>query len=226
MAAGILRVCTQPSHGRQRGEGGGGTSPGCHSLLGTPLVLPPVQNGSGPPWVTWPKLQESQGRHSCHAVINYLIKRALASAQVPSHLEPSGILRVDGKRPDWTTAPPWKHGRALVWDATYTDTYDPSHVAIAAREAGAVAEQAEKRKTEEYAHLSVSHHFMPFAVETSGVFESEALSLLDDIGRQIRAETGKPRSLQSLLQGTSVAIQQQNAESVLGTAHVIDNIIM
>ena len=28
----------------------------CHSLPGTPL--PPVWNGSGPPWVTWPKLQE------------------------------------------------------------------------------------------------------------------------------------------------------------------------
>ena len=57
-----------------------------------------------------------------------------------------------------------------------------------------MADQAQKRKIEKYAHLSVSHHFMPFAVETSSVFGSEALSLLDDIGRRIRAETGGPQS--------------------------------
>ena len=65
---------------------------------------------------------------------------------------------------------------------------------------------------------------MPFAVETSGVFGPEALSLLEDIGRRIRAGTGEPRSLQFLLQGVSVAIQRGNAASVLGTAHVIDNV--
>ena len=170
--------------------------------------------------------RKSQGLHSRHAAINDLIKRALASAQVPSHLEPSGISRVDGKRPDGATVTPWKCGHALVWDATCADTYAPSHVALAARKAGAVAEQAEKWKTEKYAHLSVSHHFVPFAVETSGVFRSEALSLLDDIGRQIRAETGEPQSLQFLLQVISVAIQQGNAASVSGTAHVIDNIFI
>ena len=89
---------------------------------------------------------------------------------------------------------------------------------------GAVADQAKKRKTEKYAYLSVSHHFMPFAVEISSVFGSEALSLLDDIGRWIRAETGEPRSFRFLLQGISVAIQRGN--TVLGTTHVIDNIFI
>ena len=168
--------------------------------------------------------RKSQGRHSRHAAINELIRRALASARVPSHLEPSGTSRVDGKRPDGATVMPWKCGRALAWDATCPDTYAPSHLALAAREAGAVANQAEQQKTEKYAHLSASHHFVPFAVETSGVFGPEALSLLEDIGRRIRAETGEPRSFQFLLQGVSVAIQRGNAASVLGTAHVIDNV--
>ena len=52
-----------------------------------------------------------------------------------------------------------------------------------------------------------SHHFVPFVIETSGVFGPEALSLPEDIGRQIRAETGEPQSLQFLIQGVSVAIQ-------------------
>ena len=131
---------------------------------------------------------------------------------------------MDGKRPDGATVMPWKCGRALAWDATCPDTYAPSHLALAAREAGAVANQAEQQKTEKYAHLSASHLFVPFAVETSGVFGPEALSLLEDIGRRIRAETGEPRSFQFLLQGVSVAIQRGNAASVLGTAHVIDNV--
>ena len=122
----------------------------------------------------------SQGRHLWHAAVNELI-RALALAEVPSHLEPSGTLCANGKRPDGATVLPWMCGWALVWDATCPDTYAPSHLALAAREAGAVAIQAEQRKTEKYAHLSASHHFVPFTIETSGVFEPEALSLLEDI---------------------------------------------
>ena len=90
---------------------------------------------------------------------------------------------VNGKRPDGATVMPWTCGQALTWDATCPDTYTPSHLALAAREAGAVANQAEQRKTEKYAHLRVSHHFVPFAIETSEVLGSEALSLLEDIGR-------------------------------------------
>ena len=77
-----------------------------------------------------------------------------------------------------------------------------------------------------YAHLSASHHFVPFAIETSGMFWPEALSLLNDIGRWIGAVTGQPRSFQFLLQGASVAIQRENAALVLGTVHVIDNVFI
>ena len=55
---------------------------------------------------------------------------------------------------------------------------------------------------------------MPFAAETSRVFGPEALSLLEDIGRQIRAETEEPRSFPFLLQVISVAIQRGNAACV------------
>ena len=80
------------------------------------------------------------------------------------------------------------------WDATCPDTYAPSHLALAAREAGVVVKQAEQRKSEKYAHLT-SHHYVPVTIETSGLFEPEALSPLKDIGRRIRVETGEPRSL-------------------------------
>ena len=164
--------------------------------------------------------RNSQGRHPRHAAINMLLQRALASARVPSHLEPPGILRADGKRPDGASVTPWKRGRILVWDATCPDTFAPSHVALAAREVCAVAFKAEQQKNRKYSHLCTTHYFSPFAVETSGVFGPEVLSLVSDIGRLIQAETGEPKSYQFLLQGIAVAVQRGNAASIRGTAHV------
>jgi hypothetical protein len=51
--------------------------------------------------------RKSSGRQARHAAVNDLIKRALASAEVPSRLEPSGLLRDDGKRPDGMSLMPW-----------------------------------------------------------------------------------------------------------------------
>ena len=69
-----------------------------------------------------------------------------------------------------------------MWDATCLDTYAPSHLSAAAREAGAVAAQAEQLKNAKYAHLASSHHFVAFAMETSGVMGQTALGLLCDLG--------------------------------------------
>ena len=93
------------------------------------------------------------------------------------------------------------------------------HVALAAREAGLVASQAEQTKTLKYAHLNSIHYFVPVAVETSGVFGPEAMTFVKELGRCVRAETGEPRSLQFLLQGiyVAVAIQRGNAAAVRGS---------
>ena len=59
------------------------------------------------------------------------------------------------------------------------DTYTPSYMSHATREAEAVAQRAEHLKISKYAHFDSSHHFIPVAVETSGVFGPEALSFHD-----------------------------------------------
>ena len=41
------------------------------------------------------------------------------AVKIPNHLEPTGLHRSDGKRPDGATIIPWK---VLVWDATCPDT--------------------------------------------------------------------------------------------------------
>ena len=47
--------------------------------------------------------------------VNDLIKHALASAGTPAMLEPPGLSRRDGKRPDGLTLFPWKGGKNLIW---------------------------------------------------------------------------------------------------------------
>ena len=80
----------------------------------------------------------SEGRHHRHAEMNDIMKRALTSAKVLSHLEPSGLHRADGKHPHGITVVPW-NGKLLIWDVTFQDTFAPSYSAHATRQAGAVA---------------------------------------------------------------------------------------
>ena len=160
--------------------------------------------------------RKSLGRHPRHMAINNIIKRSLASAKVSAHLELAGICRSDGKRPDGTTIMPWKSGRVLVRDATCPDTFAPSHLQLAVREAGAVADQAERKKAK-YAELAATHHFVPVAIETMGVFGKEAEAFFIELGCRIQEETGEPLSFHYLLQRIAVAMQSGNAAAVLGT---------
>ena len=76
----------------------------------------------------------STGRHYRHAALNEIIHRALTTSHIPSRLEPTGLDRSDGKRPDGITMMvPWKNGNLLVWDATCSDTYAPSHLGLVPR---------------------------------------------------------------------------------------------
>jgi len=56
----------------------------------------------------------SGGRIPRHAAINETICCALVSGGVPAVLEPVGVCRDDGKRPDDMTLIPWRRGLPLV----------------------------------------------------------------------------------------------------------------
>ena len=151
-----------------------------------------------------------------HALLNNILQRALSSANAPLRLEPTGLDRADGKRPDGITTIPWFNGRILVWDASCADT---SHLSITASEVCAAANQAEQTKIKKYSYLTsrAYHSFTPVAFETTGVCGPRSMSFLTDLGRRIGNTTGDKSSLAYLLQRSSVAIQRENAASVLGT---------
>ena len=73
---------------------------------------------------------KSAGRFSRHATLNSLIKQALGSLDLPSMLEPRGLYRTDGKRPDGVTMISWEIGKQLVWDVTVVDALAPSRKAL------------------------------------------------------------------------------------------------
>ena len=112
--------------------------------------------------------RKSEGRHYRHAAINDIVHRALSSAQVPSRLEPSGLSRSDGKRPDGVTMVPWENGKPLVWDATCPDTLASSYQPQATSNTGAVASLSERRKSSKYCYLISTHHFKPVAIDSLG----------------------------------------------------------
>ena len=91
---------------------------------------------------------------------------------------------------------------------------------MATREAGAVAADAEHKKTQKYMHLLPTCHFIPVAVETLGIFGKAAHSLFKDITRRVKLVTEDDMTHQHFVQRIAVAVQRDNAASVLRCALV------
>ena len=98
-----------------------------------------------------------------HNAVNDLIKRALASADVTSMLEPNSLSREDAKLPDGVTVLPWTNGRCMVWDLTCPDTLAASYLNRAVLSPSSVTNDAESRKLLKYGGLASI--VVPVAVE-------------------------------------------------------------
>ncbi|KAF2890579.1 hypothetical protein ILUMI_15594, partial [Ignelater luminosus] len=130
------------------------------------------------------------GRFSRHNELNDILKRSLSSMGMPCLLEPGGLVRDDGKRPD-------------------------AHSAV---ESGYAAEAAAKRKHSKYKVIKESYYFfVAFAVETFGLWSKEAQDLVHTIGTNLNQISGDSRSKQFLTQRISLAIQPGNAACVFET---------
>ena len=110
-------------------------------------------------------------------------------------MEPLGLDKGDGSRPDGITVFPFSGGRSLVWDCTCVDTFAGVHLNRSAMEAGTAANNAEERKRRKYAALAEAHQFEPIAVETIGVYGESTGAILWPIGRRLVEVTGEPREV-------------------------------
>ena len=133
-------------------------------------------------------------------MLNNIIHHSLASANIPSRLEPSSLYRADGNRPDGVTMVPWSHGKFLVWEATCIDTYCDSRKTASAKEGDGAAAHAESEKTKKHAHLDWVYQFQPIAMETCGSVGLESMCFLRELGRRLKSATGEPFSFAYLLQ--------------------------
>ena len=157
------------------------------------------------------------GRHPRHTQINDIVKRALTTAEFPARLEPTGLCRKDGKRPDGLTLFPFRQGKCLLWDATCVSTLAETYINQTSETPGTAAEKAEKAKIALYQELVKDYIFTPIAVETFGSWGSESHKLVKEIRKKVMEETGEKRSSFYLFQNISIAIQRGNASCVLGT---------
>ena len=79
------------------------------------------------------------------------------------------------------------------------------------------AEKAEQLKMLKYTHLDFSYKCVPIADDTNGVFEPQLLHFVKDLGCHLLSATKDPSSPQHFIERLSVAVQRDNAASVLGT---------
>ena len=164
------------------------------------------------------KCRQKASRYATHAELNSILKRSLVSADVPARLEPVDLCRNDGKRVDGMTLIPWSRGSTLIWDATCTDTFAPSNLRFSTKMAGNAAEDKAKRKVAKYRSLiNQNYLFVPFAVETMGPWNEEAIRFFNELTKRIAIKTHEPRSGTFLRQRLSIAIQRGNAAAVMGT---------
>ena len=113
---------------------------------------------------------KSAGRFSGHATLNSLIKQTLGSHDFPSMLEPRGLYRTNGKRPDGVIMIPWEMGKQLVWDVTVLDAIAPSRLNQGSLcNPATIATEAEAGKIEKYRELIDNGYILQLvALEVQG----------------------------------------------------------
>ena len=82
-------------------------------------------------------------------------------------IEPTGLSRSDGKRPDGLTLVPCMVSReSIIWVVTVVDTLAASYIQTISKTAGGAAEIAVAHREEKYAALSINYDLIVIALET------------------------------------------------------------
>jgi hypothetical protein len=140
----------------------------------------------------------------------------LTSIHVNSTLEPNGLSRDDGKRPDGMTLVPWIKGQPLVWDVTIVDTLADSYVLKTCEVSGFAAEMARERKHSKYSSIISSNYvFKGLAFEALGPWCKEVIDFINVIGNRLIAEPGNSKSKKLLFRRISFNVETLQAFGAL-----------
>ena len=156
----------------------------------------------------------SAGRLPRHSALNDTIKRALSSAGFNAVLEPVGLDRGDGMRPDGMTVFPFSRRKCLICDCTCVDSFSTSALALYATEPGSASRSAEVCKNLKYEGLCDRCIFQAIAIETSCVFGRDTNAFISRLGHLITSISGERRKAEFLRQRLSLATVRGNAKSV------------
>ena len=126
----------------------------------------------------------------------------------PFWLEPPGLLRSNGKRPD----PGWHVSCAMeFWQTIGVGCDLPRYLCyFSSRSSHSVmvlgvlhAGQVEGRKSVKYTHLAPTYLFQQIAIETSGGIGPRSRAFLRELGKCVALASGEARSTSHLLQRLS-----------------------
>ena len=96
-------------------------------------------------------------------------------------------------------------------------TYAQSHLPTTASNAGHAADKSAAFKTQKYQSILQTHLFTPIAIETAGVWNSQARGFIKELGKRITTVIGEVRETSYIFQQVSVAIQRGNMLSFIGS---------
>ena len=143
---------------------------------------------------------------------NDVIRESLRSGYIPSTLEPTGLMRNDGRHPDGVTMLPWSRGRYLAWDFTCVQRLATSHLSKGRQESSSVATAKEAIKRQHCNDIPSCYTLEPVAIETLGDSSSDFLRKL---AKRILEQTGEKCFFAWLRQHLSIAVQRENATCIL-----------
>ena len=149
-----------------------------------------------------------------HHQLSDIVRRILVRANIPSVLEPTGLSRGDGKRPDDMTLIPW-HGGKECHLGRHDHRY---HHRLLSTPLGGMCMQcmegAASRKKIKYTALDHSYTFIPLAFETYRLINNKGTKFLQELGRHLRTINSDPCKSAFLLQCISITMPQDRKSVV------------
>ena len=137
-----------------------------------------------------------------------IIRDAFKTALIHVTLEPSGLLRNDGRRPDGTRLTPWQGGKPIAWDFTCVNRIATSNISSGKQEGLVSANIAEDRKSNNYRQLETFYYFEPVAIEILGGIGETSYNFLKELSRRIDAKAQEKRCFLFLRQRLGIAVQR------------------